>query len=130
DHMTPSPYDSWGRVSSRLDDGGTGTSAGPSTLVSRPVYVQDDAVTATASSATGRYLIDYPAFDDIEDTSGNRYQCAYTSYDGQGFTLGQSSGLTLGEATTRDRYTNCGTSGNGFNPSGQVRTSHVFDGFG
>src|SRR5438309_816749 len=62
----------------RLDDGTVGTNAGPNAIVSKPSYTWNDAVSATATSATGHYLIDYPAFDDVEDTAGNRYRCSYT----------------------------------------------------
>jgi RHS repeat-associated protein len=110
-----------------MDDGAGGP--GPNTIVTRPQYVQNDSVSATSSSATGRYLIDYPAFDDVEDPAGNRYRCSYTSYDGQGFTTGQTSGLTVGKVTTADRYTGCGTSP-GFTTSGQIRTTSAFDVFG
>jgi hypothetical protein len=62
-------------------------------LITDPAPLQDNVVTtvsATSTSAAGTYLIDYPAFDDVEDTSGNRYRCSYTSYDGQPFTTGQT----------------------------------------
>jgi RHS repeat-associated protein len=114
---TPSAY--W-----RLDDGAGGP--GPNTIVNRPAYVQNDSVTATATSATGSYLVDYSAFSDVEDPSGARSQCSYSSYDGQAFALGQSSGLTAGEVTAVDRYTSCGTSPS-FTPSGQIRTTHAYD---
>jgi YD repeat-containing protein len=110
----------------RLDDGAVGTNPGPTTIVSRPAYVQNDSVSATSTSAAGPYLIDYPAFDDVEDTSGNRYRCSYTSYDGQPFTTGQTGGLTLGEATAQARYTGCGTSPS-FTPSGQIQTTSAYD---
>jgi RHS repeat-associated protein len=103
--------------------------ASPNTTLSKPAYAQDDAVSATSTSATGHYLVDYPAFNDTEDISGNRYRCSYTSYDGQSFTTGQTSGLTLGELTTQDHYTGCGTSPS-FTPSGQIRTTSAYDVFG
>lgn len=81
-------------------------------------------MSATGTSATGTYLIDFPGFTDVGDSSGNRYQCTYTSYDGQANTLGQTSGLMLGEATRGDRYTGCGTSPN-FTPSGPITTTHT-----
>jgi RHS repeat-associated protein len=112
----------------RLGDGAGGP--GPNTIVDRPAYVQNDSVTATATSATGRYLLDRTAFHDLEDTAGNRYQCGYSSFDGQPFALGQSGLLVLGQPTTQDRYTNCGNTGNGFSPSGQLRTTLAYDASG
>jgi hypothetical protein len=111
----------------RLND--SAGSGSPNTIVNKPAYVQNDGVTATATGATGRYLIDYPAFDDIEDPSGNRYQCGYKSYDGHAYTTGQTGGLTTGRLTTQDSYTGCGASP-GFTPTGQIRTTSIFDVFG
>src|SRR5262249_6086950 len=114
DRMTTYTYDGYGRVSSQttqsttVGGGAVSTSVGPSTMVSRPVYVQNDAVTATATSATGRYLVDFPAFDDVEDSAGNRYRCSYTTYDGQPFWTAPA----LGHPTTQDRYTGCGSAPN------------------
>jgi RHS repeat-associated protein len=113
----------------RLNDGTVGTNAGPNTIVNKPAYVQNDSVSPSATGATGHYLIDYPAFDDVEDPSGNRYQCGYSSYDGQPFTMGPSGGLTVGKVTTADRYTGCGTAPS-FTPSGQLRTTSAYDVFG
>lgn len=124
-------YDSLGRVSAeRTTSNNGGASGGPTTVVKKFEYVWNDAVTATPTSATGRYLLDFEAFADVEDAAGSRYRCTYTSYDGQGFALGQSSGLTRGLATTSDRYTGCGTAANGFTPSGPLRTTHTYDLFG
>ncbi|HXM55230.1 MAG TPA: LamG-like jellyroll fold domain-containing protein, partial [Candidatus Dormibacteraeota bacterium] len=112
-----------------LDDGAVGTNAGPNAIVSTTQYVQNDSVSASASSAAGAYLLDVPAFTDVEDSSGNRYQCTYTGYDGQPFTTGQTAGLTAGSPTIQDRYTGCGdASGNG--RVGQIRTTHAYDAFG
>ncbi len=36
------------------------------------------------ASASGTYIIDTPALTDIEDGSGKRLACSYTSYDGPG----------------------------------------------
>jgi RHS repeat-associated protein len=99
-------------------------------IVKQHGYATNDAVTTTPTSATGQYLVDYESFNDTEDGTGSRFQCTYTGYDGQPFVQGQTSGLTLGEATTIDRYTKCGDSSNGFTPRGQIRTSHTYDAFG
>ena len=124
-------YDSYGRTTSETDTSNDGSANGsPTTIVHKSSYVWNDAVTATSNSATGTYLINFPAFADSEDSSGNRYQCSYTSYDGQANTTGQTSGLTLGETTRIDNYTNCGNSGNGFTPSGQISTTATYDSFG
>jgi RHS repeat-associated protein len=124
-------YDAYGRVTSQTttsNDGGANGS--PTTIVAKTSYSFDDNVNATGTSATGTYLIDFPGFSDVEDSSGDRFSCTYTSYDGQANTLGQTSGLTLGETTRVDRYTNCGTSGNGFTPSGPITTTHTYDTYG
>jgi YD repeat-containing protein len=125
-------YDSYGRVTQTTttsnDGGATGS---PTTIITKTSYVWNDAVSVTPASATGTYLIDFPAFTDTEDTSGNRYSCSYTSYDGQAYATGQQSGLTLGEATTVDQYTNCGTKANNFtDQSGLLRTNSTYDVFG
>ena len=73
----------------RMDDGAA--SPGPNTIVNRHSYVQNDGVSAGQWSATGTYLVDRPAFADVEDPSGSRYQCGYSSYDGQAFATGQTA---------------------------------------
>jgi RHS repeat-associated protein len=124
-------YDSYGRPTSETDASNNGSANGsPTTILHKTSYIWNDAVTATSTSATGTYLIEFPAFADTEDSSGNRYQCSYTSYDGQANATGQSNGLTLGETTRIDNYTNCGNSGNGFTPSGQISTTATYDSFG
>ena len=125
-------YDSFGRLISQTTSSNDGGARGgsPTTIVQKTAYISNDAVNASASGATGTYLIDFVAFQDTEDTSGNRYACTYTSYDRQGYALGQQSSLTLGEATRVDRYTNCGTAANGFAPSGQISTTTLYDSFG
>jgi RHS repeat-associated protein len=123
-----SSYDSFGRLTSQTttsNDGGANGS--PTTIVKNTSYVQNDGVTATATSATGPYLIDFPAFQDTEDASGSRFQCTYTSYDGQANIQGQTSLLTLGEATRTDKYTNCGSAANNFTPSGQISLTNGYD---
>ena len=102
----------------------------PTTMVNTTAYAWNDSVVATSTSASGRYLISFPAFADTEDASANRYQCSYSSYDGQPVTTGQSGGLTIGLLTRTDKYTNCGTPGNGFTPSGQISTTATYDAFG
>lgn len=131
-HRTTSfTYDSYGRVASKTEasnDGGANASA--TTIVNKPLYVSNDNVSATSTSATGTYLINFPAFADSEDASSNRYLCTYTSYDGQPFTTGQTSGLSLGEPTRVDRNTSCGTAANGFTPSGQISETRSYDVYG
>ncbi len=77
----------------------------PSQIVKNTAYV-DDGVTATRTSASGTYIIDTPALTDIEDGSGKRLACSYTSYDGQRHP-GQTSKLTSENATTGIGYTDC-----------------------
>jgi RHS repeat-associated protein len=124
-------YDALGRVISATETSNDGGAPGsPTTIVRKAAYVWNDAVSATATSATGTYLIDFPAFTDIEDAAGNRYQCRYTSYDGQPYILGAAAGLGLGEVTRTDVYTGCGTAANGFTPSGQISSTHTYDALG
>src|SRR5437660_551967 len=78
----------------------------------------------------GRQSHQPQAFDDTEDNTGNRLSCTYTSFDGQSYATGQSSGLTGGLATTQDRYSDCGTPANNFTTSGQIRTTTTYDAYG
>jgi RHS repeat-associated protein len=118
-------YDSYGRVTSETlaanDGAGTGSA---STIVHKPAYATNDSVTANATSATGSYLINFEAFSDDEDASGNRYRCTYTSYDGA------STGVTVGDVTRTDQYTNCGTPTTFNDRSGPLTTTHTYDSFG
>jgi RHS repeat-associated protein len=124
-------YDTYGRVISQTDSSNDGGANGsPTSIVHKSSYIWNDAVTTTGTSATGTYLIDFPAFTDTEDSSANRYQCSYTSYDGHGNASGQSTGLTLGEGTRVDNYTACGNSGNGYTPSGQISITSTYDSYG
>ncbi len=123
-----STFDSFGRLTSETTTSNNGGGNGsPTTIVKKHAYVWNDGVTATATSATGSYLIDFPAFDDIEDTFSNRYQCTYTSYDGQGKRQGQTPNLTAGEVTRTDKYTGCGSAANNFTPSGQISETKSYD---
>ena len=56
--------------------------------------------------------------------------CAYTSYDGKSYVTGQTSNLTGGQATTGTSYANCGTSANGYTPSGASTTTTAYDTYG
>jgi RHS repeat-associated protein len=130
DMATVPSYDTYGRVTSASTISNNGGATGsPTSLVTTTSYVWDDAVTTSQSSATGTYLIDFPSFSDTEDSSGNRYSCHYTSYDGQANATGQQSGLTLGEVTSSDTYTNCGTAPS-WTPSGLIRTTQTYDTYG
>jgi RHS repeat-associated protein len=115
----------------RLDDGTVGTNAGPTTIEHNTAYIQNNGVTTSSTSALGPYLIDYPAFDDIEDTNGNRFTCHYTSYDGAVWNSGQQTSLTRGELTTSFGFAGCGTPANNFSDqTGASSTHHTYDGFG
>ncbi|HEY7348348.1 MAG TPA: hypothetical protein VH599_08535 [Ktedonobacterales bacterium] len=86
-------------------------------------------MTATSTSATGTYLIDFPVFSDVEDAAGNRYRCTGTGYDGQS-AMGQNSGLTKGLVTNVDQHTFCGTPPTFTDQSGLVRLTYTYDPFG
>ena len=124
-------YDSYGRVTATTttsnDGGATGS---PTTIVQKTDYIWDDAVTATLTSATGKYLISFPALVRTEDSGGtNRASCAYTSYDSGAYATGQQGSLARGLVTTADTYTSCGTSP-GFTPSGKIEVTTTYDPFG
>ena len=113
-------------------DGGGGTAYGSvPTVVAHTDYIQNDAITASSTSATGTYLLDVPAYSYTRD-GGNtvHYACGQISYDGAAYATGQQSSLTLGEAMTSDQYTSCGNAGNSFALSGQIRTTSTYDTYG
>jgi len=112
-------------------NGGGSALGSPTTLADHTDYIWNDAVSATLSSATGRYLIEFPAYTYSRD-SGNtvHYSCSQSSYDGAAYATGQQSTLMLGHVTTGDTYTGCGTSGNGFALSGQLRATSAYDTYG
>lgn len=126
-------YDAYGRTvntTTNSNGGGAGTNS-PTTIVQHTDYIWNDSVTAQYSSVTGTYLISFPADAFVED-SGNtaHYSCGFTNYDTHAFAIGQQSTFTLGEATTKDQYSNCGTSTNGFATSGLIRTTSTYDTWG
>jgi RHS repeat-associated protein len=100
----------------RLDDGAAGPT-GPNTIVSKPTYSTTDTVTATQTSAGGTYLMDLQSFSDIEDVSGNRYQCSTDAYS------------AAGQLTAQNHYTGCGTAPS-FTTSGPIQTTFAYDSFG
>jgi RHS repeat-associated protein len=112
----------------RLDDGTVGTNAGPTAIEHNTAYIQDTSLALTSNSATGHYLVDYPAFNDIEDTGGNRFSCNYTTYDGMTWNSGEQSALTQGQVTTSFGFAGCGTPGNNFSDqTGASSTHHTYD---
>lgn len=118
----------YGRELSEKTVANDGSASGsPTTLVNAVRYVWNDAVSVTSTSATGAYLIAFPAQTDTEDASGaNRYQCAYTTYDGMAAnTTGPSASLLKGDVTRQDRYTSCGVSPS-FTPSGPITTTQGY----
>jgi RHS repeat-associated protein len=123
-HLT---YDNYGRVTQEMTTSNGGT---PSTVVKNTSYVWNDNVTATKTSASGTYIINKVAFTDTEDGSGNRLACSYVSYDGQSYSTGQTSNLTNGLATTETSYTSCGTSSNGYTPSGPSTVTTTYNAYG
>lgn len=102
----------------------------PDQVVSHTDYIWNDNITTTLTSATGTYLIDYPAYEYTRDLANTtHYSCAQTSYDTAAYATGQQSSLSKGEATTSDVYTGCGTSPS-FTPTGQLRSTTVYDVYG
>lgn len=130
--QTTYSYDSYGRLTSQTmtsnDGGATGS---PTTIVQRTAYVANDSVSATATSATGTYLLTFPAYMDITTGSGAPTTCETYAYDGQGFTIGSTSNLTHGHATGMARYaTSCGTGTIGSGLAGQLLATATYDAYG
>ncbi|HET9847054.1 MAG TPA: hypothetical protein VFR68_00670, partial [Candidatus Dormibacteraeota bacterium] len=123
-------YDSYGRMSSQQSSSNDGTATGsPITIVHKPTYATNDNIASSSTSATGSYLVTFPAFTDTEDSAGNRTQCSYTLYDGN--TNEGSSSISAGLVTSVNRYTNCGTPANSFNDrSGKISASQFYDSSG
>jgi RHS repeat-associated protein len=118
------------RQATTSNDGGS-----PTTIATATTYIWNDSATTTsghvtATSATGPYLVSFPAFVDKEDATGSsRYQCTYNGYDqlASGAT-GQNSGLTRADLTRQDRYTYCGTAAQSYNDrTGPITTTSGFD---
>jgi RHS repeat-associated protein len=126
-------YDSYGRQTSQTTTSNDGGAMGsPTTIVAKMSYLWNDAVNATSTSASGVYLINFVAFTDVEDSSGNRYSCTYTHYDGMGWNQGSLSSFTgAGKVTTTRSYANCGTQANNFNDAtGLIQTTYTYDQWG
>lgn len=120
----------FGRLTNQTTVSNDGSANGsPTTIVTTTNYIWNDSVSATSPWNTGPYLINFPAFSDTEDGSGNHYQCTQLGYDGRTTgTTGQSSGLQRGDLTEQDRYTNCGTAkAPTFAPSGPITTTYGYD---
>lgn len=125
-------YDQFDRITSRTttvnDGGATGS---PTTVVQRTDHVWNDALAPTVYGVTGTYLVDVTADQFTADSAGNVHTaCSYIGYDGQAFAIGQQGMLTIGEATSVDRYASCGTSGNGFALTGLIHTTLAYDRYG
>src|SRR5262249_39219383 len=120
-------YDSFGRVTQATVSTNGGT---PGNIVKNISYVWNDSITATQNSATGTYIINTPAFTDTEDGSGNQLQCSYKSYDGQNYTTGQTSGLTLGEVVYVTTAAGCADAANNYVLTGKATTTTLFDTYG
>ena len=102
----------------------------PDQVVAHTDYIWNDNITTTLTSATGTYLIDFPANQYTRDLANTtHYSCAQTSYDTAAYATGQQSSLSKGEATTSDAYTGCGTSPS-FTPGGQLRSTTAYDVYG
>lgn len=133
DLTTTYSYDNFGRVTSSTSSSNNGGATGsPTSIVDQTAYISNNAVSTSQTSATGTYLIDFVAYTAVENSSDTtRYSCSEKAYDGQAYTTGQSSGLTLGELTSDSKfYSNCGTSSNGWAPSGPITTTYTYDQFG
>ncbi len=88
-------YDGYGRViTTQVSSDDAGSPGSPSMITTHTLYVWNDAVTATATSATGTYLINFPASTYTVDANGKRANCTYTSYDGLSDEIGAKSNFT------------------------------------
>jgi hypothetical protein len=103
----------------------------PTVIRSQSDYIWNDSVSASGSGATGHYLIDFPIQRYITDTASDlRTNCLRYQYDGNGYIWGQQSGLTLGEVTSSNSATDCGSVGTGWTPSGVMRATAAYDIYG
>jgi RHS repeat-associated protein len=98
----------------------------PVTIVNSTAYTWNDAVTASSTSASGHYLINFVGLSDTEDSNGNKQQCTYTSYDGQANTLGPLAGLTKGDESRSSTYTNCAS----LTTANELATTSFYDSLG
>jgi RHS repeat-associated protein len=125
-------YDGFGNLTSiteTTNDGGA--SGSPTTIVEHADYVSNDGVAAAWNGVTGTRIVDTPADLYVSDAGSTVHRdCSFAGYDGQPFATGQQPTLTLGEPTTHDRYTSCGTSANGFAASGLLRDTTTYDQYG
>jgi len=76
--------DPYGRLTTTTSTSIVGGATGsPTTIVHFQNYVWNDAVTATATGATGTYVVNRVAFVDTEDPAVNTLGCTYSYYEGQ-----------------------------------------------
>ena len=133
EETTSYTYDSYGRVTktTQSSNGGGVYLGSPGVIATQTDYTWNDDVSATSTSATGTYLIDFPADYIVEDSGDTtHYSCTFTGYDGHAPTTGSQSWLTLGEMTSSEQYTSCGNSSNSFATSGPIETSATYDCYG
>lgn len=130
-------YDNYGRVTQTTSASNSGT---PATVVHKTSYVWNDGLSVPLPQTNyndqsllwgGQYLLDTPALQVSEDASGNRFSCAYSSYDGQAYATGQMNLLYWGHTTAVDRYGDCGVAPN-YTPisSKKATTTNAFDNLG
>ncbi len=77
------------------------------TTVQQMEYLWHDAITPTATSATGTYIVDRAEGQYIKDGSGNVQSCAFMAYDGLAFSTGSTSGLVKGLETASESEADC-----------------------
>jgi RHS repeat-associated protein len=121
-------YDTYGRLtdSTSSSNSGGGATGSITSVSAHTDYLWHDAVSATSTSASGTYLIDFPAVSYTKD-SGNtvHYACADTGYDGLAAgTTGSNNGLVQGLPTASDTYRTCASSGANTNP---ITTTYTYD---
>jgi RHS repeat-associated protein len=110
-----------------LSDNFTNYGSTQPTYTTNYTYVQNDGAQDNMQNV---YLANLPAQVTLDDSAGNRWNCTQTYYDGNSYLTGQSSSVTDGLATQSDTWTNCGTSSNGYTPSGLRRTAAGYDSYG
>jgi hypothetical protein len=119
-------YDTYGRVTqvSTSTNGGS-----PGTVITHTIYVWNDGVTATQTSASGTYIINQVASTYTNNAAGDVLQCSYNYYDGQNYAEGQLSALTGGLKYLTINYANCGNSGNGYTRSAHEMRNELVEEF-
>src|SRR5690348_1844067 len=99
-------YDTSGRLTQSMDQASGGS---PWQIVHKTWYVWDDAVSPSVNGSSGEYVINRPAFTDIETVGGVRTSCTSTRYSAAPLAFGNTASIGHALPTTQTTYTSgCG----------------------